>query len=81
MNTNLSTVQIPDWLLITKIAEGHYRVTDTSVETSGLYLGSFPTQQAARRFAMKVSEARAETRTRNRRQLRSDHSVGSSLGL
>jgi len=81
MNATLSTQVIPDWLQITKIAEGHYRVTDTSVEAVGLYLGSFPTQTAAKRFAMKVSEARAETRARNLRQNRSRHASGPSMGL
>ncbi len=75
MNSMSTTEQLPEWLRITKIAEGHYRVTDTSVEAVGVYLGSFPTQNAAKRFAAKVSEARAETRTRNLRQMhaRSPH--------
>jgi hypothetical protein len=81
MNSTLSTQQIPDWLRITKVAEGHYRVTDTSVEAVGLYLGSFPTQQAAKRFAIKVSEARAETRARNLRQMRDRAGAGTSMGL
>jgi len=81
MNSTLSTQQIPDWLRITKIAEGHYRVTDTSVEAAGLYLGSFPTQNAAKRFALKVSEARAETRARNLRQMRNRPAMGTSMGL
>lgn len=79
--TSSETAQIPDWLQITKIAEGYYRVTDTSVESVGLHLGSFPTQQTARRFAAKVSEARAETRARNLRQARNGQSTGSSIGL
>jgi hypothetical protein len=81
MTQAISNQQIPDWLRITKIAEGHYRVTDTSVEAVGLYLGSFPTQNAAKRFALKVSEARAETRARNLRQMRSRPEMGSSMGL
>jgi len=79
MTSTPSTQQIPDWLRINKVAEGHYRVTDTSVETAGLYLGSFPTQNAAKRFAMKVSEARAETRARNLRQMRSRPDAGTSM--
>jgi len=78
---SMSTVQIPNWLLITKIGDGHFRVSDASVEASGLYLGSFPTLQSARHFAIKVAEARAETRTRNLRRLQSGQRAGASLGL
>jgi len=71
--------QVPHWLQITKIAEGHYRVTDTSVDAIGLYLGSFPTQQAAQRFAIKVSEARAETRLKNLRRVQGAMQPGPSM--
>jgi len=68
MNPTIAT-DIPDWLHITKIGDGHYRVTDTSVEAVGLHLGSFQTQQAAQSFAKKVSDARAEVRVKNMKRM------------
>jgi hypothetical protein len=62
--------QLPKWLHIAKVGDEHYRVIDTSVDSVGFHLGSFQTRQAAQRFAMKVSEARAEVRNRNLSKLR-----------
>jgi hypothetical protein len=76
MNPTIAT-DIPEWLHITKVGEGHYRVTDTSVEAVGLHLGSFQTQQAAQSFAKKVSDARAEVRVKNMRRM---HSVQAGSG-
>ena len=63
-------IQLPKWLHIAKVSDEHYRVIDTSVDSIGFHLGSFQTKQAAQRFALKVSEARAEVRNRNLLKLR-----------
>jgi hypothetical protein len=70
MNQQVQPWQIPSWLHIAKIDNEHYRVIDTSVDSIGFHLGSFQTRQAAQRFALKVSEARAEVRNRNRSLVR-----------
>jgi len=62
--------QLPRWLQITKVSDEYYRVIDTSVDAIGFHLGSFQTKQAAQRFALKVSQARAEVRNRNALKLR-----------
>lgn len=67
---SIEALQLPKWLHITKVGDEYYRVIDTSVDTVGFNLGSFQTKAAAQHFAMKVSEARAEVRNRNRLKLR-----------
>jgi len=69
LNAQLSA-QLPNWLQITKVSDEYFRVIDTSVDSIGIHLGSFQTRQAAQRFAIKVSEARAEVRNRNILKLR-----------
>jgi hypothetical protein len=76
MNQTIPSWQIPNWLQITKISNEHYRVVDTSVDSVGFHLGSFQTRQAAQRFALKVSEARAEVRNRNRNTFRPQTNSG-----
>ena len=51
--------QIPGCLAIVKMDERHYQLNDTSSPSIGLCLGVFPSDEAARSFAEKMSKIRA----------------------